>query len=343
MSLWITEAEVVGLLSLAEAIPALERGLASQARGAAVNMAKAHLVWGDGHTLHAVGGLLAEQDMVGTKTWAHAAGGATPLLILWSQQSGQLLAVIEAFALGQMRTASMSGVATRWMSREDADIFTIFGTGEQALPQIAAVAAVRPRLKEVRIWGRDRARRQRLALAASQLGYDFAVRELGDAQATADGAAIVTLATRAQQPFFTSAMAPRGLHINAIGAVTPEREEFTPDIMPRASLLVADDTATAKRLSREILRFMEADPDRAARIRSISEVVAEGRQRPADADLTVFKALGMGISDLALGVEILARARAAGAGKPIDDPRKITPRLGRQAGCAHQSTERTAS
>lgn len=330
MSLWITEAEVVELLSLAEAIPALGRGLASQARGGAVNMAKTHLVWGEGHTLHAVGGLLAEQDLVGTKIWAHTAGGATPLLILWAERSGQLLAVIEAFALGQMRTASMSGVATRWMSREDADIFTIYGTGKQALPQIAAVAAVRPHLREVRIWGRDEARRRRLAEAASELGYAFAVREFADAQAAADGAAIVTLATRAREPFFTGSMAARGLHINAIGAVTPEREEFAPDILPRASMLVADDPGTAVRLSRELLRFIAADGDRAGQVRPISEIVAEKRQRPAGADLTVFKALGMGISDLALGAEIVARARAAGAGRPIEEPRKISPKLGRQ-------------
>ncbi|MDF7775625.1 ornithine cyclodeaminase family protein [Sphingomonas sp. AOB5] len=329
MSLWITEADVVGLLSLSEAIPALERGLAAQAAGDAVNMNKAHLVWEGSHTLHAVGGLLEQDDLVGTKTWAHTAGGATPLLILWSAQTGRLLAVIEAFALGQMRTASMSGVATRWLSDEKAEVFTIFGTGKQALPQIAAVAAVRPGLTEVRIWGRDEGRRQRLAAAAAGLGYDFAICETGDAARAANGASIVTLATRAQEPFFTSAMAGTGAHINAIGAVTPEREEFTGDILSRASLLVADDPATATRLSREIIRFIDCDPAQAGQIRPISEIVASARSRPADADLTVFKALGMGISDLAIGAEILRRARDSGVGNAIADPEKVPPRLGK--------------
>jgi ornithine cyclodeaminase len=329
MGLWITEADVVALLSLAEAIPALERGLAAQAAGAAVNMNKAHLVWGAGHTLHAVGGLIGTEELVGTKTWAHTAGGATPLLVLWSSQSGQLLAVIEAFALGQMRTASMSAVATRWMSARDASVFTIFGTGKQALAQIAAVAAVRPGLAEVRIWGRDPERRRRLAGATAALGYDFVVSETGSIEAAADGASIVTLATRAKEPFFSSALAGTGLHINAIGAVTPEREEFSVDILPRTSLLAADDPATALRLSREVMRFVAADADRAERIRPISEIVAAGRPRSGEVDLTLFKALGMGISDLALGAKVLARARALGVGTTIAEPHKVAPRLGR--------------
>src|SRR5207302_875353 len=78
------------------------------------------VVWGEGHSLHALGGEAASAGFVGTKTWAHTAGGATPLLILWDSGSGRLKAVIEAFVLGQLRTGAVSGVATRWLARSDA-------------------------------------------------------------------------------------------------------------------------------------------------------------------------------------------------------------------------------
>ena len=110
--LWITEADVVEALSLPEAIPALEAGLALEAAGTARNMAKTHQIWGGHHTLHAIGAVVEGANIVGTKTWAHTAGGATPLVTLWNSDTGRLEAIIEAFALGQMRTGGISGVAT---------------------------------------------------------------------------------------------------------------------------------------------------------------------------------------------------------------------------------------
>src|SRR5262249_62400284 len=91
--------------------------------------------------------------VVGTKTWAHTTGGATPLLILFDAENGDLLAIVEAFVLGQLRTGGISGVATRWLAAPDADEMALIGTGKQAAPQLAAVAAVR-RLRRGRGWGR---------------------------------------------------------------------------------------------------------------------------------------------------------------------------------------------
>ncbi|MGH7790379.1 MAG: ornithine cyclodeaminase family protein, partial [Candidatus Binatia bacterium] len=114
--LWISEAEVVALLDLRGAIDAVERGLVAEAQGAARSMLKTHVAWGDGDTLHAIGAVWPQAGAAGSKTWAHTPGGATPLLILFDARGGGLLAVIEAFALGQLRTAAVSGVATRHMA-----------------------------------------------------------------------------------------------------------------------------------------------------------------------------------------------------------------------------------
>src|SRR5512144_1193586 len=90
--LWITEAEVTSLLSLPEAIDALERGLAMEATGAAQNMLKTHVAWNHGDTLHALGAVLERAGVVGTKTWAHTRQGAAPLLILFDGADGSLKA-----------------------------------------------------------------------------------------------------------------------------------------------------------------------------------------------------------------------------------------------------------
>ena len=153
--LWISEAEVVSLMDMREAIEALEKGLLAEAQGEARNMVKTHVEWGQGSTLQAIGAAFPRAGFVGTKTWAHAeepaqgagrqpASAAAPLLILFDSNSGALRAIIEAFALGQMRTGGASGVATRWLAAEDADELAIIGTGKQAITQVAAVLAVRP-------------------------------------------------------------------------------------------------------------------------------------------------------------------------------------------------------
>src|ERR1700692_3396970 len=155
--IWISEQNVVGLMSLAEAITALESGLALQARGEAQNMVKTHVAWGH-NNLHAIGAVYPGAGLIGTKTWAHTTGGACPLLVLFDAATGQLQAIIEAFALGQMRTGGISGVATKWLARPEADTLALIGTGKQALAQLAAVAAVR-KLREVRVFSPNAQRR----------------------------------------------------------------------------------------------------------------------------------------------------------------------------------------
>ncbi|HVM80976.1 MAG TPA: ornithine cyclodeaminase family protein [Stellaceae bacterium] len=323
--LWITEAEVTGLMDMGEAIAALERGLALEAEGKAENMVKTHAIWGGGHTLHAVGALFPESGFVGTKTWAHTEGGATPLLILFDSRDGALKAIIEAFALGQLRTGGISGVATRWLARADADDMALIGTGKQAITQLAAVAAVRP-LRRLRVFSPNPERRAAFVKRVrSEL--DLPAEEAPSVAAAVEGASIITLVTRARVPFVSSAMVARGAHINAVGAITPERMEFEPSLIARAGVIAADSAPQVRNLSREFQEAFGGDEMQWQRLRPISAIVAAREPRPKDADITLFKAMGMGISDLSLGIEIYRRARAKGLGRVIPHPQRAKPRL----------------
>src|ERR1700738_606698 len=101
---WISEADVVQLMHLGEAIDALGRGLIEEAAGSARNMEKTAAHWGASSNMHAIGAVFEGAGVFGTKTWGNTPAGATPLLILWHAPSAQLLAIIETRALGQMRT-----------------------------------------------------------------------------------------------------------------------------------------------------------------------------------------------------------------------------------------------
>src|SRR5437660_1401914 len=217
--IWISEQDVVELLDLSEAIAALEKGLREEARGQALNMVKTQLSWGH-NNLHALGAVFTERKLAATKTWAHTEGGATPLLILIDAEDGSIKAIIEAFALGQMRTGGISGLATEWLATRDADELALVGTGKQALLQVASVNAVRP-LKRVRVFSpRPESRRQFI----EKLRGDFDI-EIIDASSVAEAvnnAPIVTLVTRASEPFLHTSMIAHGAHLNAVGAIGPD-------------------------------------------------------------------------------------------------------------------------
>jgi ornithine cyclodeaminase len=323
--LWVAEADVTAMMDLGGAIEALEKGLLTEAQGNAQNMVKTHVEFDGGSTLHAIGAAFPADGYVGTKTWTHTKGGATPLLILFDSHDGSLKAVIEAFALGQMRTAAASGAATRWLAAEDADRFAVIGTGKQALPQVAAVLAVRP-VKRIRIYGRNR---ERLDAFVARVRKEFEVDAVAAASIAEalDGAGIITAVTRATEPIVTAGMVARGAHINTIGAIVPSRAELAADVLARAGRIVADSVPQARKLSREFIEFFGADEARWQRVESLSSVVAgQSRRSPSD-DLTVFKSLGMGISDLALGIELYRMALAGNLGREMEHPRKIQPRL----------------
>ncbi|MDX2169556.1 MAG: ornithine cyclodeaminase family protein [Deltaproteobacteria bacterium] len=316
---WIAEADVVALLDLPAAIAAVRRGLAQEARGTAQNMVKTHVRWSDGDTLHAIGAVFGDDGLAGTKTWAHTAGGATPLLVLFDAASGALRAVIEAFALGQLRTGAVSGVATDILADPAADELALIGSGRQAMAQVAAVRAVR-RLRRVRVFSPTAAHAAGLAARAAVI-FDLPVDVAETLDAAVHGAPMVTVATRARVPFVSGASLARGAHVNAIGAITPERAELTADVLPRCSVVTADSVAAAQRLSRELRDHFGESGDWSA-VRPLCELVAADASRPADADLTLLKAMGTGVSDLSVGIEVLRRAERAGRGREVPAPTK---------------------
>jgi len=327
---WIAESDVVSVMDLPGAIQALERGLAAEAEGHATNMVKTHVEWDGGSTLHAIGAAFPADGFVGTKTWAHTEGGATPLLVLFDSHTGALKAVIEAFALGQMRTASASGVATKWLAAEDASELAMIGTGKQALAQVAAVVAVRP-IRRIRVFGRNR---ERLEAFVERVRQEFGlpVTAATSIAEAIEGAGVVTVATRATQPIITANMLSRGAHINTIGAIVPSRAELAADVLARANKIVADSVPQARKLSRELIEFFGDVSAAWERVESLASVVQKRQPRSPDQDLTVFKSLGMGISDLALGIEIYRQAVASNLGHPFPHPKKMPPRLRRSAG-----------
>ena len=308
---FIGAGQVSEAVDLPLAIDVLEAAFDEQSKGAAGTMPRTHLEDGE-NILHAVGGRLGE--VAGTKTWLYTPNGAKPLLILFSCADGRVLALIEAFAFGQLRTAAVAGLATKLLARPDASALALLGTGRQALSQARAVASVRD-LQEIRCFGRDTARRARLAAAIEQ-ELNIAVEEFADADEAAAGADVITTITRAVEPVLHGAGVARGTHINAMGSIVPTRRELDTDVVALADRIVVDSLEQAASDAGELLAAERAGLLEMASVCSLAQVAGEvslarhaGETHPVrgPAEITLFKSLGVGLADVALGVELLKR------------------------------------
>lgn len=314
-TLWISERDVLSLMDMDGAIAALKDGLQLEACGQALNMTKTHISWGRGSTLHAIGAVFPDVGFAGTKTWAHTSAGAAPLFILYDSNTGSLLAIIEAFAMGQLRTGAVSGVATERLSRQDASDFAIIGTGKQAMTQVRAILAVR-RVRFVHVFGRNEERRVQFA---GQVEKEFGVKTVAEktVEEAVRNVSIITVVTRATEPILDASMIAAGTHINAVGAIVPGRFELASNVLKRAEMIVVDSISQARKLSSELIDFYGEDATGWDDLRSLATVIESGALRPPGADITVFKSLGMGISDLALAIGIYRQSAKRGIGRGL--------------------------
>jgi alanine dehydrogenase len=315
--LWLGEDDVAGLVSLADAITAVRGAYLRLAAGEIVRMPKAFASW-DGGTLHAVGAAAPGSGLAVVKAWTHTPGGAAPMLLAWDLATGRLRAAIEAFALGQLRTSAVSGVATDALAADQCEIVGVVGSGRQAEGQIAAVAAVRE-VREIRIYSPTREHRTALAARIAERS-GIAAAGVASAAAALDQAAVAVTVSRAREPFVSRAMLADGAHVNAVGAISPERAELEPAVVRAARRVVADDVAAARDMAPR--EFSYAD---APHVLSLAQVLAEGAGRPGQDALTVFKAVGSGVSDLAVAELVIGRASGCGAGRPLSPAIRALP------------------
>src|SRR6185437_31272 len=169
MALVLREDDVRALLTMPEAMRVLEGMFRRQGMGDVRNQPRVRIALPEGrgvmHTLPAYvpgqpgDATVAGPGFVGLKTYTVAGGKARFVVLLSSAEDGRLLAIVEADLLGQMRTGAASGVATRYMARDDAQVVALLGAGGQARTQAQAMLAARP-VKTLLVSSRDQQRRE---------------------------------------------------------------------------------------------------------------------------------------------------------------------------------------
>lgn len=238
-------------------------------------------------------------------------------VILFDGANGEPLAIVNASAITAIRTAAVSGLATRLLAREDAGDLAILGAGVQARTHLAAMSCVR-KLRRIRVAARRFESAQRFA-AEMQTQAPCQIEAVESNEAAVRGADIIVTVTTTREPVVTREWISPGAHINAVGTYSFNAREIDTATMKAATLFV-DRRESALNEAGDYLIAAKEGAIGPEHIRAeLAEVVTRdhpGRTSPEE--ITIFKSLGLAIEDLAAANYCLRQARQENRGTWVE-------------------------
>jgi alanine dehydrogenase len=314
MTLHISEAEVRAVLSMPVALKAIDEISRRQATGEVVVHPRRRFELPGGGFFHYMAAADYSSGFLAMKQYTYVKGKLRFLVPLYEMPTGDLLALIEADYMGQLRTGAASGVATNYLARKGSCDAAIIGTGGQARTQLEAIAAVR-KLESARAYGRDAVKRENFCKKMSeQLGIP--VRPCASASEAVRGADIVSTATTASQPVVNGADLSPGVHINAIGANHANKRELDDEAVASADVIVVDSVEQSRQEAGDLIIAFHGDETCWTGVKKLSEVVAGKMSgRTSDGEVTLFKSNGIASWDLAVAMKVYAMARENNLGR----------------------------
>ena len=316
MTLHISEAEVRELLTMPLAIAAVEDISRKQADATVMVHPRRRFELPDRGFFHYMAALDTGDGYVAMKQYTYVKGKLLFLVTLYSTKTGELLTLIEADYMGQLRTGAASGVATKFLAQKLAKSAAIIGTGGQARTQLEAIHNVRM-LESVYVYGRDQQRRNQFCdEMGEKLGIN--VYPMESAAAAVEHAEVVCTATAASHPVLLGKDLPPGMHINAIGANHAHKQELDEAAVTKANLIFVDSLAQSNQEAGDLIIPFAKQPQRWAEVKELADLVA-GRVagRAHDSQITLFKSNGIASWDLAVAMKVYALAKEKGLGREL--------------------------
>jgi len=223
---------------------------------------------------------------------------------LFDGETGEPRTVMNAGAITSIRTAAVSGVATRLLARDDAKVLAILGAGIQGSSHLEAMRAVHD-FEQVVVWSRTP-------------GRISGVDEASSAEEAVRDADVIVTATSSAEPIVDGAWLKPGVHINAVGSSIPTTRELDTATMRDAALFVDRRESTVN----EAGDFLFPQREGAIGPENIRAEIGElligsGEGRRSNDEVTVFKSLGLAVEDLAAAEYVLQRAEAEDAGTVV--------------------------
>ncbi|HUP95797.1 MAG TPA: ornithine cyclodeaminase family protein [Burkholderiales bacterium] len=309
---YLTEEDVKELLTMPMALELVEEALRARALGRATDIPRVRTRTPQG-TLHVLQASSQDLNRIGFKAYYSSASGTRFHVHLYDLTKGPHEAMVEANYLGIVRTGAASGVATRYLAREDATIVAAVGAGRQAAGQLAAVCAV-CKVREVRVWSRKRENSLKFIDTLAQR-LNVEMRPVETVAEAVNGAHIINVMTKAVDPVLRGEWLERGQHINAAGSNALTRREIDLAAVERCDYITVDSRGTARNECGDLLPAVEkgiVDWDTVTEIGEV--IVGHAPRRTSPDEITLYESHGMGIQDLYVAHRLVALARERGIG-----------------------------
>jgi alanine dehydrogenase len=325
LALILTREDVVSVLTMKDAIDAVEESFRDLAQGNAdMPLRPTIRVSQPPGVVNVMPAYLGKMGALGVKLVSsypeNPAKFSLPTVqatILYSDhRTGALLAVMEGGYITAVRTGAASGVATKYLARRDSRIAGVLGSGIQAQTQLEAMCAVRA-IKLAKVFSPTPAHRAAFAeRMAAKLSIE--VIPVSDAAEAVKGCDIVIAASAAKTPIVMGDWISPGTHINGIGSHTPDARELDEKTIKKSKIVV-DSMEAALREAGDLLIPMANGVIRQDHIYAELGELVLGRKpgRDNDDEITLFKSQGLAIEDVSTAKAVYEKAKAQGKGTDL--------------------------
>ncbi len=301
--LQLSEADVERLLDMPAAIGVVEEALRQLAIGGAVNVPRVR-AQSPGAVLHSMCAVATYLGTAGWKCYLTSKSGAKFYVGLCDVETGELLSLIEADRLGQVRTGAATGVAVKYLTDSGVSEVGLFGTGWQAQSQLEAVAIALP-IRRALVYSRDPAKRENFARAMSSR-LSIEVVPVSSPDEAVRGLPIVVTATTSKQPVFDGRLLADGALVCAVGSNWLHKAEIDLETVRRARSIVCDSIDACRNEAGDLVQAAEAGGFLWESAVDLGDIVAGRANAPQGATcVTVFKSVGLAIEDVAVAAHLV--------------------------------------
>jgi ornithine cyclodeaminase len=238
-------------------------------------------------------------------------------VMIFETRHGQPLAIMDATEITAIRTAAVSGVATRLLARENSGDLAILGSGTQAKTHLEAMLLAR-KIRRVRVWSRNPENGRRFVERESR-GHNMPLELSPTVQGAVQGADIICTTTSSPEPILLGQYLSPGCHINAVGSSVPFARELDTEAVVKSRLFVDRRESTLNEAGDFLIPKKEGAITDNHILGEIGEILLERvKGRRSQEEITLFKSLGLAVEDLASANHIYRKALAGGMGTKIE-------------------------
>ncbi len=311
MAKFLTEENVNQLLEMDDALDSLEEIFLASSEGGIINLPRERINI-EGSSFNFMAASWEEKGIVGYKSYVAGSKGLSFHVLIYSLEDNQLLTMIEANRLGQLRTGAATGIATKYLSTNDSIDLGVYGSGFQAETQIEAISRVK-NIKSCIVYSRNSDNREKFCEKMTEkLG--FSLEPTDDPKESAIDKDVIVTVTNSSEPVLRGDWISSGTHINAAGSNIASKKEIDLEVVEKSDLIVVDDLNQSKIECGDLIQAgFGFDWSNVL----LLEDIVSGKIKRSNENISLFESQGIALEDIAIGFKLLQKANNENIGTEL--------------------------